>query len=134
MAPDYPAAHSMDTAFFAVDRDGHVAHFATGEGGALPFDASLEDPWAVMQRLGKLLPRTEVVFDLKAASRCEQKRAVLPRATSSGDARALPLLRPLAASNIVLKPVSSVMYRVVPRAPPRSERHATNSLLKRIGS
>jgi hypothetical protein len=36
---DYPAAHSMDTYWFAVDTDGHVAMFDTGEGGAVPEDA-----------------------------------------------------------------------------------------------
>lgn len=33
---DFPAAHSMDTAWFAVDADGHVARFSTGESGAMP--------------------------------------------------------------------------------------------------
>ena len=33
---DFPAAHSMDTAWFAVDDDGHVAVFDTGEAGAVP--------------------------------------------------------------------------------------------------
>ena len=33
---DYPAAHSMDSCWFAVDLDGNVAMFDTGEGGALP--------------------------------------------------------------------------------------------------
>ena len=27
---DFPAAHSMDTTWFAVDRDGHVACFDSG--------------------------------------------------------------------------------------------------------
>lgn len=36
MGPDFPAAHSMDSAWFAVDRDGHVAFFRTGEMGLLP--------------------------------------------------------------------------------------------------
>jgi hypothetical protein len=40
---DYPAAHSMDTAFYAVDKDGHVALFSTGAGGAVPTDAYLPD-------------------------------------------------------------------------------------------
>src|SRR5688500_5905944 len=39
--PDYPAAHSMDTIWFAVDRDGHVAVFSSGEAGAVPGDAYL---------------------------------------------------------------------------------------------
>jgi len=33
---DYPAAHSMDSTWFAVDEDGHIAFFDTGEGGPLP--------------------------------------------------------------------------------------------------
>lgn len=33
---DYPAAHSMDTEWFAVDRNGHVAFFCSGEAGAVP--------------------------------------------------------------------------------------------------
>jgi len=36
MAPDFPAAHSMDSCWFAVDRDGFVAYFSTGEAGAMP--------------------------------------------------------------------------------------------------
>lgn len=33
---DYPAAHSMDTEWFAVDGHGHVAVFRSGEVGAVP--------------------------------------------------------------------------------------------------
>ena len=36
MSPDFPAAHSMDSCWFAVDEAGHVGFFDTGEGGALP--------------------------------------------------------------------------------------------------
>ena len=39
MNPDFPAAHSMDTNWFAVDRDGHVACFDSGEAGAVPTQA-----------------------------------------------------------------------------------------------
>lgn len=35
-----PAAHSMDTTWFAVDADGRVAAFETGEPGALPIRAA----------------------------------------------------------------------------------------------
>ncbi len=38
---DYPAAHSMDTTWFAVDRDGRVAAFESGEAGAVPTEAYL---------------------------------------------------------------------------------------------
>lgn len=33
---DYPAAHSMDTQWFAIDKNGHVAGFDSGEAGAVP--------------------------------------------------------------------------------------------------
>jgi hypothetical protein len=35
-----PAAHSMDTTWFAVDADGRVARFDSGETGAVPNDAA----------------------------------------------------------------------------------------------
>lgn len=36
---DYPAAHSMDTDWFAIDSDGNVGIFASGEPGAVPSSA-----------------------------------------------------------------------------------------------
>ena len=33
---DFPAAHSMDSTWFAVDENGEVAFFDTGEGGTMP--------------------------------------------------------------------------------------------------
>ena len=39
---DWPAAHSMDSAWYAVDADGNIARFDTGEDGALPVDASAD--------------------------------------------------------------------------------------------
>jgi|GEM_PF-2515239 len=33
---DYPAAHSMDTHWFAVDADGNIGYFDSSEGGAVP--------------------------------------------------------------------------------------------------
>jgi hypothetical protein len=36
MQPDYPAAHSMDATWFAVDSRGRVGVFFTGENGHLP--------------------------------------------------------------------------------------------------
>lgn len=38
------AAHSMDTDWYAVDRQGHVARWQSGEEGAVPVDA-LACPW-----------------------------------------------------------------------------------------
>jgi hypothetical protein len=40
MAEDFPAAHSMDTDWYAVDRHGHVGVFSTGENGHLPTGAA----------------------------------------------------------------------------------------------
>src|SRR5947209_8771180 len=39
MQPDYPAAHSMDTYWFAVDSEEHIGLFETGEPGPVPVDA-----------------------------------------------------------------------------------------------
>jgi hypothetical protein len=36
MMQDFPAAHSMDTKWFAVDADGNIGIFRSGEGGAVP--------------------------------------------------------------------------------------------------
>jgi hypothetical protein len=63
MQPDYPAAHSMDTCFFAVDRDGHVAVFDTGEAGAVPADALAGDEAYAVRRQLAQLPRVTVIHD-----------------------------------------------------------------------
>ena len=65
MDADFPAAHSMDTVWFAIDRDGHVGYFDTGEGGAVPVGAALEDPWELFQHLTALLPHCQVSYDLQ---------------------------------------------------------------------
>ena len=36
MKRDYPAAHSMDTTWYAIDQQGQVASFDTGEAGCVP--------------------------------------------------------------------------------------------------
>jgi hypothetical protein len=36
MMLDFPAAHSMDTDWFAIDADGNIGVFQSGEGGAIP--------------------------------------------------------------------------------------------------
>jgi hypothetical protein len=43
MEIDFPAAHSMDTIWFAVDDDGHIGCFHTGENGSLPEGAGVND-------------------------------------------------------------------------------------------
>jgi hypothetical protein len=53
---DFPAAHSMDTTWFAVDRDGNVAVFVSGEAGAVPQDAYLADEaYGHMDRLHAII-------------------------------------------------------------------------------
>jgi hypothetical protein len=64
MENDYPAAHSMDTAFFAVDKDGHVAYFTTGEAGALPQGAH-GNPEELLQRLSRVVPAGQGSYDLE---------------------------------------------------------------------
>ena len=63
MKNDYPAAHSMDTCFFAFDRDGHVAIFETGSAGAVPACAFAgEEAYDLRQQLEQL-PRVEALYD-----------------------------------------------------------------------
>ncbi len=62
---DFPAAHSMDTTWFAVDRDGHVACFDSGEAGAVPSGAfGGDEAYALRERLAQFLPRGEAAYDL----------------------------------------------------------------------
>ena len=62
---DYPAAHSMDTMWFAVDADGHVAAFDTGEGGGVPTLAFVEDHYQLAAQL-RALPDTGAKLDAAA--------------------------------------------------------------------
>jgi hypothetical protein len=39
----FPAAHSMDTTWFAIDADGYVGVFDSGEGGAVPDELTSVD-------------------------------------------------------------------------------------------
>ena len=50
---DYPAAHSMDTEWFAVDADGNIGFFDSSEGGAVP------ETWSRTRRETKI----EYVYD-----------------------------------------------------------------------
>jgi hypothetical protein len=55
MGTDFPAAHSMDTEWFAVDRDGQVAVFVSGENGSVPADAPPGDIDDVLGALGSAI-------------------------------------------------------------------------------
>jgi hypothetical protein len=64
MDSDFPAAHSMDSCWFAVDRDGHVGYFRTGEAGAMPGSGLSGDAAEdLVDRLLASLPRAEAVHD-----------------------------------------------------------------------
>lgn len=62
---DYPAAHSMDAHWFAVDEQGHVAVFHSGESGAVPAGMHSLDQYQFGEELARLLPRVEVIHDLR---------------------------------------------------------------------
>jgi hypothetical protein len=49
MEVDYPAAHSTDTHWYAVDSAGHVAVFWTGENGHLPVNSGYRDESELME-------------------------------------------------------------------------------------
>jgi hypothetical protein len=62
---DFPAAHSMDTMWFAVDRDGHVAVFESGEAGAVPDEAYLgEEYFEAVQAVATSDDDDEEIADL----------------------------------------------------------------------
>ena len=65
MDADFPAAHSMDTMWFAVDRDGRVGCFDSGEAGAVPDRAfGDESSKAAYKPLLRLPVSGEVIYDL----------------------------------------------------------------------
>jgi hypothetical protein len=59
---DFPAAHSMDTAWFAIDNDGNVALFETGESGAVPEEAYTDDAYSMQDEV-RALPSNGFKFD-----------------------------------------------------------------------
>jgi hypothetical protein len=72
MGADFPAAHSMDTEWFAVDRDGHVALFSTGEAGSMPLAAGAGGEGAVddmLRALGSKQTQEGLDYDEAAVGR-----------------------------------------------------------------
>jgi hypothetical protein len=64
---DFPAAHSMDTLWFAVDKDGRVAALQSDSGGAAPAARPRltgDDQEQLCERLRELLPQSPVTYDL----------------------------------------------------------------------
>ncbi|HEY7428274.1 MAG TPA: hypothetical protein VH682_28830 [Gemmataceae bacterium] len=74
MDNDYPCAHSMDTCFFAIDREGHVAVFETGEAGAVPAEAFSGDEAYELRQQFAQLPRVEVLHDPRGHSLPDEAR------------------------------------------------------------
>ena len=68
---DYPTGHSMDTTWFAVDRDGHVANFWPCDGGPVPKGSSLDSssPASACLRaqIESLGISSDIVVDLQGA-------------------------------------------------------------------
>jgi hypothetical protein len=66
---DFPAAHSMDSTWFAVDKDGFVAYFSTGESGAMPaVGYTGEDAFELERVLIRDLPAGDVLHDPRGRS------------------------------------------------------------------
>jgi hypothetical protein len=69
MEPDFPAAHSMDSCWFAMDRDGFIAYFSTGEAGAMPESGYQGDQaYSLRERLIRDLPVGDVLYDPRGRS------------------------------------------------------------------
>ncbi len=66
METDFPAAHSMESCWFGVDKDGRVGFFDTGEAGAQP-SAGLVGRAAELAapRLARALPTCDTLVDLR---------------------------------------------------------------------
>jgi hypothetical protein len=56
MMPDFPAAHSMDTDWFAIDADGNIGLFDSYEGGAVPYSNTALDLTTLLVEMTKDLP------------------------------------------------------------------------------
>ena len=82
---DFPAAHSMDATWFAVDRDGHVGVFDSGDPGAVPAEVNDTSDDEVLEALEPLPvigePRFELsgVFHPGLRPGALPERRVLPR-------------------------------------------------------
>src|SRR5262245_52320304 len=79
---DFPAAHSMDTNWFAVDRDGHVAMFDSGKLGAVPTeltDSVGQEDSLVLEAIEPLPVIAEPMFSLAAVFHPGLRTGASPR-------------------------------------------------------
>jgi hypothetical protein len=58
MDNDFPASHSMDTRWFAIDEKGHLAIFDSGENGHVP-DISTGDGYQLIEEMWRFNPLAE---------------------------------------------------------------------------
>lgn len=98
---DYPAAHSMDTTWFAIDRDGHVAAFDSGEAGCVPTDAYLGEDYGPLEDALRALPEAHVVHDLAGRRAAASSEHASPGLQASG-MELLVFVRDLAAARATL--------------------------------
>jgi hypothetical protein len=76
---DYSAAHSMDSCWFAVDRDGYIAVFDTGESGAMPeVGVNGDDAYELRDRLTGLAPAGDVLYDPRGQNLADTPTGPLP--------------------------------------------------------
>jgi hypothetical protein len=133
MSDDFPAAHSMDTCWFAVDRDGHLAVFDSGEEGAVPteaiYDSGLDVPEQIALQAPQVLlttlsagsrhlqwPEFFVPPEIAARRPCWYRRLLLPRSLWSAeewlDSMSIYSVVLLLSSAEVLRGVRKDRYRV----------------------
>lgn len=62
---DFPAAHSMDSMWFAIDGEGNIGYFFTGEGGVLPQDAARVEHGEFDRWLHTLVGQPEVDYAIE---------------------------------------------------------------------
>jgi hypothetical protein len=102
----------MDTAWFAIDNDGNVAIFSTGESGCVPTDAYVEDYYNLEQEL-TALPSNGFKYDLEGlqATRWSDHMEVedIPQ-TASGEPAAEGIEMYMFLSDLV--PVSDLLARL----------------------
>ncbi|MDD4149259.1 MAG: hypothetical protein PHE33_04465 [Bacteroidales bacterium] len=77
---DFPAGHSMDSQWFAVDKDGNIGFFETGQSATMPIQFDLEGNWKdfikehtckISKGLHKLVINESLVNDI--LSKCKEE-------------------------------------------------------------
>jgi hypothetical protein len=106
----------MDTVWFAVDADGHIAQFDSGEAGAVPVEGYTEDWGSLQDALRKAVTSGQTVYELEG--RAEPERGLHQwRAENAEHWRDWPVLMFLLDLERVQPHVSSGLARIVPARP-----------------